>query len=118
MREIKFRYKWKRKGDGHIETRVFSIEFLERHCQDTLALTDSNKYELIARNEYTGSKDKNGTEVYEGGIVRFQGAPAVIRWKDGGFFVGDWTPGAIGECHNRCEVIGDIYDDPELLEGA
>ena len=70
--------------------------------------------------QYTGLDDKNGKEIYEGDIVKYENMIGKIMFFHGGFILSDfeeteeWELGVINE---ETEVIGNIYDNPELLGG-
>ena len=81
--------------------------------------------------QYTGLKDKNGVEIYEGGIVHWMTefiSPMDMRTKhkiDINVEVhqkesGEWVMGKVGNTLFEelldVEVIGNIYENPELLE--
>jgi formylmethanofuran dehydrogenase subunit C len=61
--------------------------------------------------QFTGVKDKNGKEIYEGDILNFDG---LVEFKNGSFIVNGWEP--LGEmATEKQEIIGNIYENPELL---
>jgi uncharacterized phage protein (TIGR01671 family) len=81
----------------------------------------NGRYELM---QYTGLKDKNGVEIYEGDIVQpylqgYKGELCVIKYLDHGFTMCDLdtTESMDGVWYFEVEIIGNIYENPELLEG-
>lgn len=74
----------------------------------------------------TGLKDKNDKEIFEGDILDYKGRKALVRWH-GSYasfiyrFVDElqnrnteWKP--LYLAYMKCEIIGNIYENPELLE--
>ena len=118
MREIKFRawHKVEKKmskpfGLGEEIVRDKNDEYLGLVYEDDLIIM-----------QYTGLKDKNGREIYEGDIVRFKdGLIAKVEFDPefGAFVVvseDDVVP-LYRLMRLEPEVIGNIYENPELLEG-
>ena len=67
--------------------------------------------------QFTGLTDKNGTKIFEGDIIKLEqsGKCYEVKYKSVCFCIGiNW---AISH-EPDCEVIGNIHDNPELLEGA
>ena len=76
--------------------------------------------ENIELMQFTGLLDKNGKEIYEGDIVEDKTSKYVIKFKEGRFlcFDGLDVKLATGQInHERDEVIGNKFENKELLGG-
>ena len=127
MREIKFRAYHR----GYKEWYCFTLDSLVGDGGGTVSI-DGNAYgvtlgECEARSQYTGQKDKNNIEIYEGNIVEvFDANNGIIRgaivWnpKDSCYDVNidEFEVWELYEAMQKdeVEVIGNIYENPELLK--
>jgi len=72
--------------------------------------------------EFTGSRDKKGQAVYEGHIVKDKYTTFKVEFKWGGWRLERIKgPRGFPAFYDRIaslEVIGNIYQNPELLEGG
>ena len=109
MRDIKFRV-WDKTLN-----KIHSWSIIENHFTFE-ELLDTNFFEAM---QYTGLKDKNGVEIYEGDIVDFWGRKFLVVYNLGGFgcfgLNDAWHP--LGDTIYRpTTVIGNRYENPELLQ--
>jgi len=89
--------------------------------------------EVDAIMEYIGIKDKNGKEIYEGDILKGDNqSMCAVKWVDSltwdsggsshpGFYCEEWMEETDLDYHSSfrdVEVIGNIYENPELLPRA
>lgn len=75
---------------------------------------DSEEVELM---QYTGLKDKNGNEIYEGDIVKNREWTGSVEFDPNeGYFFTDKTDKLRYRINSFTEIIGNIYENPELLK--
>ena len=85
---------------------------------DTLPIAFfATRTERFVFRQYTGLNDKDGQEIYEGDITKdIEGGIGVVEFKATSFRAVDGL-GWDNLAHpDECEVIGNIYQNPELLQ--
>lgn len=87
--------------------------------------TDARKGNELDWMQYTGLKDKNGKEIIESDLVKDDyGHTLLVEWRNGGFVAtldsleveGQELQGVYEENKTSFEVIGNIYNNPELIK--
>ena len=134
MRQIKFQIYWIAGHEMLYDTNN-DLEFRDKENYWITDLSDAiNQPERYKVRQYTGLKDKNGTEIYDGDYIRYS-----MRTINGSIYThvcrvfqhesGTWriegyhednhsyeTKGTVYAAHLICEVIGNIYENPELAK--
>jgi len=134
MREIKFRA-WQKTFEMMADVKsidlYYSLVMLDAVTPDGLP----PRYFLdgVELMQYTGLKDKNGKEIYEGDVVQIELSTVKdlkgtleyniynlpVEFKEGEFraCADDWMVfGNLGCFNKECEVIGNIYENKDLIK--
>lgn len=128
MREIKFRGK-------RIDTEEWVFGYLLQDgdlffiVESLRAFTETSFNECLVNpdtvGQYTGLKDRNGTDVWEGDLLRTpEGDIMIVEWGDAQIITRCVRPhnprykNSLTFAYPVSVVIGNIHDNPELLEEA
>ena len=128
-REIKFRA-WDKKNKLFItnddevkeymiglDGKLYRMDFYSNILGEEDGILIWNELKDIILMQYTGLVDKNGKDIYEGDIVKYDGELTTVIFCYGSFFLekfnfwsSDWVNA------DNMIVKGNIYDNPELLK--
>ena len=122
MRTIKFRAKGKSDGQWHYGSLLQIGDDLSI-ATDTEAVYEMYDVDPETIGQFIGLYDKDGKEIYEGDILYFNGIIVEIRFLRGVFSFlvnGDLDEELCGDCRTDlfAKVIGNVYENPELLKGG
>ena len=127
MREIKFRA-WVKEKKAIFEVILIDyvtkkVTYLLERVGHLLSIRDA-KFNDVELMQYTGLKDKNNKEIYEGDILfeSFGERYYKVVFENGSFraeFKGDFEEYSfdlIDVVAQGCEIVGNIYENPELIK--
>ena len=129
MRELKFRI-WDKgiKRWWCEDSQYLQMDGKKIHPAPWSTLSADLPDEHIVIQQYTGLKDTNGKDIYEGDIIQLEGSPISysIEWDKYQWAINahgalgydpDWNIQPFNHCvYERAIVVGNVFETPELLE--
>jgi uncharacterized phage protein (TIGR01671 family) len=122
MREIKFRA-WDEEKKSMYYIDLYEYMSFDEEAQDNMITCNARKNGLM---QYTGLKDKNGKEIYEGDIVKDRwGNNKEVSFSEIDFCTYDGSCAGYGfvledqypsDYKQTVEIIGNIYENPDLIK--
>ena len=133
MREIEFR--GKRADNGEWVYGYYYVNTWWKNARIQCNVNGAYQWNVIPETvgQYTGLKDKDGKKIFEGDVVKMEKSHilgkllfGIIEWENGGLWFhyknpihgGTGALGLVAFSGMPAEVIGNVHDNPELLESS
>ena len=127
MKSIKFRA-WDVDSGYMIDSNTSVANIVKKHILDFTGYSfngeggdypngrSSNESYVLM--QYTGLKDKNGQQIFEGDILEFNGKGyyANVIWLEETGCWGTSSGNPLGRAAAMSDRVGNIYENPELME--
>ena len=133
-KEIKFKYIWSNPEKTNFITEIFTLDEIEAGNQFTVLENEPllKDYKLIARIQFTGLHDKNGKEIFESDLLQCDGYNFKLINKEKIYQIkyddnlaqyysynleNSFDTFLVVRAWKESKIIGNIYENPELLGG-
>jgi uncharacterized phage protein (TIGR01671 family) len=133
-REIKFKYIWSNPAKTNFITEIFTLDEIEAGNQFTVLENEPllKDYKLIARIQFIGLLDKNGKEIFKGDLLQYDGYNFKLINKEKIYQIkyddnlaqyysynleNSFDTFLVVRAWKESKIIGNIYQNPELLGG-